>query len=63
MEKQGMNDRNLSMINYWLNTMHEDEETLIEPYTQGYMAGYRAAIASIFTDYREMIVDIQNGAE
>ncbi len=57
-----MNDRDMAIVTYRLNTMHEDEEAIEDPYTQGYMAGYRQAVASLFDDYREMIIDIQNGA-
>jgi hypothetical protein len=63
MEKQGMNDRKISEFVYYLNHMSELEKEIKTEYTQGYMAGYRAAIASLFDDFRELLDDIENGAE
>ena len=61
MEKQGMNDTKVSQFVYYLNHMSEVETEIKDEFTAGYMAGYKAAIASLFDDYREMLDDLENG--
>ena len=41
--------------------MSETETTIKEEFNQGYMAGYRQAIADLFDNFRDLLNDTKQG--
>ena len=56
-----MNSIKIGEIVYYLNHMSETETTIKEEFNQGYMAGYRQAIADLFDNFRDLLNDTKQG--